>query len=124
MSDLEEKDIMNGILEMLTESWRLYHYTDDLVQRLVDVRMKKRGQNQIARFEKRMNAAMDKFQLELVDFAGQDYVTELPVRPINLDDFSGEDHLFIEVTLEPTIKKKKSAEIIHTGVVVVGRREE
>lgn len=123
METSEQDQFMSSIVELITESWRLYHYTDDLVRRISDVRVQKRGLNQTARFHKHMKSAMDKLNLEIVDFTGQDYVTELPVHPINLDDFNSEDALFVDVTLEPVIKKKDSAEIISPGVVVVGRRD-
>lgn len=119
----QQEALTSGIVEMIIESWRLYHYTDDLIHRIANAKVQKRGQNQIVRFEKHMKEAMDKLQIEIIDFTGQDYVTELPIHPINLDDFSSEDTLFVEVTMEPTIKRKDSAEIIRPGIVVVGRRD-
>lgn len=122
MESSEQDIFMSSVIELITESWRLYHYTDSLVRRISDARVQKRGLNQTVRFHKHMKSAMDKLNLEIVDFTGQDYVTELPVHPINLDDFNGEDTLFVDVTLEPVIKKKNRADIIRPGVVVLGRR--
>lgn len=123
MEKSEQDKFMSSVIELIIEGWRIYHYTDGLVRRISDTRIQKRGLNQTARFHKHMKSAMDKLNLEIVDFTGQDYVTELPVHPINLDDFNSEDTLYVDVTLEPVIKKKNSAEIICPGVVVVGRRD-
>lgn len=107
MEKSEQDKFMSSVIELIIEGWRIYHYTDGLVRRISDTRIQKRGLNQTARFHKHMKSAMDKLNLEIVDFTGQDYVTELPVHPINLDDFNSEDTLYVDVTLEPVIKKKK-----------------
>lgn len=34
METSEQDQFMSSIVELITESWRLYHYTDDLVRRI------------------------------------------------------------------------------------------
>ena len=120
----EQEEMIQGIAEMINESWRLYNYTSNLVDMIADEKIRKKGQNQVTRFYKRMNSAMDKMQIEIIDMTGMVYETGLPVYPINLGDFSSDDELLIEMMMEPTIKKKGSAEIIKKGAVVLRRREE
>ena len=118
-----KENLIQGIVEMVNESWRLYRYTSNLVSMIADAKMQKKGQNQITRFYKHMNSAMEKMGIEIVDMTGMVYETGLPVYPINLGDFPAEEELVIELMMEPTIKRRGSAEIVKKGAVVLGRRE-
>lgn len=79
-------------------------------------------QNQITRFGKHYFPVINQLGLQVLDFTNKEYEAGLPVNPINLSDFQSDDeHLKIEFMMEPVIKKTNSTDIIHRGVVVLGR---
>lgn len=118
---MEKTDFYGDIADYVFESWRLRQYTADLVGKVINSQIQKRGFNQIRRFDKHSTAALEKLGVEVLDFTGEKFDTGLPVYPINLDDFQPDTKLVVEMMLEPTIKKKDSAEILKKGAVVVGR---
>ena len=122
MDDMNKDDMYIALSELALESWRLRQYTAGLLGRMIDGQVKKRGNSQLHRFDRRGKEALDRLGLELLDFTGESFDTGLPVYPINLNDFEGDIPLIIEMTLEPTIKVKDSADILHKGTVVVGGR--
>ena len=110
------EDFYLKLADYAAEGWRLCQYTKALVSKVLNPQIQKRGMNQVKRFDKHSTAALEKLGIEVLV-----YNTGLPVYPINLEDFEAEDQLRVEVTLEPTIKKLNSAEILKKGSVVVGR---
>lgn len=110
------------MINLIVEAYRLRNFTANLVKNTNDVRLIKRASNIITRFDKHFLGTLNTFNLELLDFTGHVYETGLPVHPINLADFEGEDILVIEAMIEPVIKESNSANILKPGVVVVGKR--
>ena len=120
-NDVHAEDFYLELADYAAEGWRLCQYTKALLGKVLNPQIQKRGMNQVKRFDKHSSAALEKLGIEVLDFAGEVYNTGLPVYPINLEDFEAEDELRVEVTLEPTIKRLNSAEILKKGSVVVGR---
>ena len=120
-ADVQDDAFYLELADYAAEGWRLCQYTKALVGKVLNPQIQKRGMNQVKRFDKHSAASLEKLGIEVLDFAGEVYTTGLPVYPINLEDFEAEDELRVEVTLEPTIKKLNSAEILKKGSVVVGR---
>jgi hypothetical protein len=114
---------LQGLLAMITESYRLREYTNDLVQRIYDPKIRKKGENQICRFDKFFFNGLQKMGIQLLDFTGTKYDTGMAATPINLDDFNEDEELFVEAMLEPTIKVADSADILKKGIAVLGRKE-
>lgn len=111
MQDAEEKKF-NSVVDLIVESWRLNRFTKNLADHTNDPKIQKRAFNQINRFEKCIQTALDTHNLNIIDFTGTPYETGLPILPINLGDFNVEDKLVIEMMIEPTIKIADTAEII------------
>lgn len=118
---MENDELYNEMADYVLESWRLRQYTANLLSMVVNSQQRKRGMNQISRFDKRGTVALEKLGMEVLDFSGEKFDTGLPVYPINLNDFEADTDLIIEMMLEPTIKRKDSPEILKKGSVVVGR---
>ena len=116
---MEKLDV---VVDLLTESWRLNHFTKNLSHHAADSNFKKKILNQVARFDKHFSAATAEFGLEVWDFTGEEFETGLPITPINLDDFAANENLFVEAMLEPTIKIADEATIVKKGAAVLGRR--
>ena len=118
--DLRDEEVQ-GLISMITEAYRMREFTGDLVSRISDPKINRKGINQVSRFDKFFFNGLDKLGMQILNFTGSKYDTGLPITPINLEDFNDGDDLIIEVMLEPTIKFKDTADIIKKGVVVLGR---
>ena len=114
---------LNAVADLLTEGWRLNQFTKNLTHFAVDEKLKRKIENQVARFNKKFVRVAAELGLEVVDFTGEEFETGLPITPINLADFAADEILFVEAMLEPTIKRKDSAEIVKIGTAVLGRRK-
>ena len=77
----------------------------------------KKIRNHSERFDKYFKKYLEELQLEVVDLTNQPYQSELPIEPMNLDQFNGDKPLIIEAMVEPTIKVKDSIEILQKGKV-------
>lgn len=77
----------------------------------------KKIRNHSERFDKYFKKYLEGLQLEVVDLTNQPYQSELPIEPMNLDQFNGDKPLIIEAMVEPTIKVKDSIEILQKGKV-------
>ena len=111
-----------ALANTIVEVWRLEQAIIQESRFIQDSRSIKRLQNQITRFIKHYFPAMSQLGLQVIDFTNREYEPGLPVNPINLSDFQADDeHLKIEFMMEPVIKKTNSTDIIHRGVVVLGR---
>lgn len=117
------EEMQQGVVTMAVEGYRLNAFLKSLAPRISDERFLKRVTNQILRFDKNFVEGLHNAGLEWVDFTGYEYEPGLPVEPINIEDFAEKDELVVQVTLEPVIKIKDSAEIIRRGIVVLGGKE-
>ena len=116
--DAEEKKF-DSIVDLIGESWRLNRFTKNLAEKTDNPKIQKRAFNQINRFEKCIQSALETHNLNIIDFTGAPYETGLPILPINLGDFNAEDKLMIEMMMEPTIKIADTAEILRKGAAVL-----
>lgn len=113
-----------ALANTVVEVWRLEQAIIQESRFIQDSRSVKRLQNQITRFGKHYFPIMNQLGLQVLDFTNKEYEAGLPVNPINLSDFQSDDeHLKIEFMMEPVIKKTNSTDIIHRGVVVLGREK-
>ena len=117
------EEMQQGVVTMAVEAYRLNAFVKSLVPRIADERFLKRLTNQIARFDKTFAEGLNTAGLEWIDFTGHEYDPGLPVEPINMEEFTENDELIIEVMLEPVVKIKDSTEIIKKGIVVLGGKE-
>lgn len=115
------KEQLENIANIFIEGWNLksawersgiYHEAD-----------RRRRQNQIERFNQRAGLLLKKFHMTFLDFTGQPYAVELPVQVINAEDCQNMSHLYIQIMKQPVIKMVDTEEIIHMGIVVLGKQE-
>lgn len=117
------EEMQQGVVTMAVEAYRLNAFVKSLVPRIADERFLKRLTNQIARFDKMFAEGLNTAGLEWIDVTGNEYDPGLPIEPINMEEFTENDELIIEVMLEPVVKIKDSTEIIKKGIVVLGGKE-
>lgn len=116
---MENKEQMASLLNLAVEAYRLRSFTEGVSSCLMDARLSKRAINVFTRFDKHFTESLASLGIELLDFTGRTYDIGLPVHPINLDDFSAEESLVIEMMIEPVIKEYGTPHILKPGVVAL-----
>lgn len=113
--------LKNSVVTMAVESWRLLKVLNRLLNSL-DVKEQQRYNSKILWFEKKIEESLKLAGLKIVIYDGHSYDPGIPASPINLDDFSQEDQLWVTQTLEPAILDSKG-NIVKTGTIALGRIE-
>ncbi len=103
---------------MAIAAWRFRKISENVMQKL-DIVEQKRYRSQFIWFFKRVDAAVENAGLRIINVEGKPYDIGMAVNPLNLDDFSPNDELYVEQVIEPIIMDSTS--IIKTGTVVLGR---
>lgn len=116
----ENATLRKSLTKIAVEAWRLEH----LLQRLLlslDVKEQSRYTSKLRWFVKSTYASLTESGLSLVDYEGHAYDSGIPVSPINLDDFSEEDVLYISQMIEPVIVDLNGC-VVHTGTVSLQKK--
>lgn len=118
----ESEKMDMALAGMVSEVWRLCNGIGKIQWNLMDPKSARRLNNTVERFRTKFPSALKNLGLEIVSLDNADYEDGLQVNPINLDDFSADDPLVVDVILEPCIKKCDSGEIIKKAVVTLRRK--
>lgn len=119
-SDAENKELRQSLIEIATEAWRFRRVFERAMSKL-DAGDSTRYISQHSWFSKKVDAALETAGLRIVNMEGQYYDIGMAATPLNIDDFSPTDTLFIEQMVEPIIMCGDS--IAKTGTVILGRAE-
>jgi hypothetical protein len=111
-SDFETEIVAKLSLEM----WKLLRSFE---RTLADLPEQKRDQRdaQLRYSRSRLDNLMIEAKLRLLTFDGATYTVNLPVSPLNADDFDGAEDLIIESTVEPAIVSADA--VLHVGKVLL-----
>ena len=116
----EYQELLDSVVSIGSETFRFRGVFERVLMRLgPDDQMK--YASQYAWFEKRVLKALAAAGIRIVDFQGKIYDPGLPVTPLNLEDFSTEEELFVLQTIEPVMMKDEK--LLKTGTVILGRIE-
>ena len=107
-----------AIIEIVVESWRLTRTFTRVLGKL-DAGDAARFQNQLRFFQKRLEEALARTKLKVVNLEGQAYDTGMAASPLNIADFAPEDRLIVEQMVEPLIMGEEG--IVRTGTVMLKR---
>lgn len=107
------------LLDLVMETYRLRNFASSFTTNVKEDRLLRRSKNVFSRFDKHFKEDLQEMGIEVLDFTGKPYDIGLPVQPINLEDFSVDEPLFIEMMIEPVIKEYGTANILKTGVVAL-----
>lgn len=118
---MESAEQIAPLLDIVVEAYRLCAITKSISMHITDNRLSKRTANGISRFEKHFKESLKVLGVEMLDFTGYAYDIGLPVHPINLEDFSADDHLIIDMMIEPVIKEYGTANILKPGIVALAK---
>jgi hypothetical protein len=114
-------DVMrDAVIIMAVESWRLGRVFDRLLLKL-DAGEKKRYENQFRWFIKKVEEALEKADLEIVNVEGHPFDPGMAATPLNIEGFDAQDALMVDQMLEPIIMGKEG--LVRTGTVTLRKVE-
>lgn len=105
---------------MAVEAWRLERLLHKLLLSL-DAKEQQRYSSKLRWFVKSTQASLEDAGMQIVDYEGAPYDSGIPVTPINLDEFSEVDTLYISQMIEPVIVDKNGC-VLHTGTVSLQKK--
>ena len=118
-AEVPKIEAMESILiEMAVEGWRVSRVFARVVGKL-DAGEAGKYENQIRYFQKQIKDRLDRVGLSLVFLEGQPYDVGMAVTALNLNEFPGEESLFVEQTVEPIIMGSQG--LRRPGVVMLNR---
>lgn len=112
--------LRKSLTNIAVEAWRL----ERLLRRLLlalDAKEQSRYTSKLRWFVKSTYTSLSESGLSLIDYEGHTYDSGIPVTPINLDDFSEGDELYISQMIEPVIVDKNGC-VVHTGTVSLQKK--
>lgn len=98
----EGKRIEESLLDLAIEGWRLSRLCNRILTKL-DAGEGTRYAGQLRYFSKRVEEALGKADMRLVNLEGQPYDAGLPATALNIGDFDSDDRLLVDQMLEPVI---------------------
>lgn len=116
----ENENLRKGITNIAVEAWRLERLLHKLLLTL-DIKEQQRYSSKLRWFVKSTYSSLEEAGLKIVDYDGYLYDSGIPVTPINLDDFSENDVLYINQMIEPVIIDANGG-VVHTGTVSLQKR--
>lgn len=111
-----EEQCMQSLVRIASETYRFRKVFQKILSQL-DAESADKYLSQYAWFEKSVRKALRESGLEIVEMQGQLYDPGMPLTPINLDDFSPDETLYIQQMMEPVIMRGGS--IIKTGTAIL-----
>jgi hypothetical protein len=113
--------LKDSVIAIASEFYRLQRVFKKAVSKL-SAEERDKYNSQFAWFSKRVIKALDVSGLRMMDADGQAYDPGMAVIPLNLEEFSTEDLLYVVQTVEPVIMQEDK--VLKTGTVILGRRLE
>lgn len=111
------KEILTQVvIEMAIESWRFSKTYDRLLARL-DAGESNRYKSQFRWFIKKVEEALEKADLRIVNAEGQPFDPGMAATPLNIGEFDADDALMVDQMIEPIIMGREG--LIKTGTVTL-----
>lgn len=112
----QQNRLLQSIIDIAVESWRFKKVFERAMSKL-DAGDNARYHNQYAFFAKKVESALNKAGLRIVNIEGQKFDVGMAASPLNMNDFDSEDLLYVEQMIEPIIMFDKT--VIRSGSVIV-----
>lgn len=116
----ENESLRKCITNIAVEAWRLERLLHKLLLNL-DVKERQRYLSKLRWFVKSTHASLEEAGMRIVDYEGFPYDSGIPVAPINIDDFSENDTLYVSQMIDPVIVDKNGG-VMHTGTVSLQKK--
>ena len=120
---MDERSMCNeqleqAIIDLAVEAWRFRRVFNKAMSKL-DAGECTRYLSQFNWFVRKVHDALEKANMRIVNIEGQAYDPGQAVVPMNIDDFEGEDILYVDQLIEPIIMK--GDKVVKTGSAILGR---
>jgi len=110
------EDLRGTVINMAIESWRFGKVFNRLLLKL-DAGEQNRYKNQFRWFIKKVEEAMAKAELRIVNVEGHPFDPGMAATPLNIDEFDVEDTLCVDQMIEPIILDREG--LVKTGTVTL-----
>ena len=112
--------LQKSLISIASELFRFQRVFEKAIGKL-DIDEQNKYLSQYAWFSKKVYKVMDEADLKIINLEGQLYDPGMAVTPLNIDEFNGDDSLYILQTIEPIIMQ---GDCVHkAGTVILGRIE-
>ena len=119
---MEKQDaLVQSLSEIAAEAWRFQGVFSRMVSK-VEPHLAERYVNQYAYFQKKVESALEKAGLRMVNLEGQPFDPGMAVTPLNIDDFDTDEGLVIAQMIEPILMDGGS--VRRTGTVLLKKVNE
>jgi hypothetical protein len=108
------------IVSMAVESWRFVRVFDRLLVKL-DAGEQNRYKSQFRWFIKKVDEALEKADLKIVNVEGHRFDPGMAATPLNIEEFDAKDALMVDQMLEPIIMGKEG--LVKAGTVTLRKME-
>lgn len=110
--------LKQSVINIAVEAWRFKRVFISAMGKL-DAGDSTKYLSQYNWFDKKVTIALEDAGLRTVNVEGQLFDVGMPLTPINLDDFSLSDSLYIEQMIEPIIME--NGVVVRPGTAILGR---
>jgi hypothetical protein len=126
MADTEQTTATSGamrdaVISMAVESWRFGRVFDRLLTKL-DAGDQSRYKSQFRWFIKKVEEALEKADLRIVNVEGHPFDHGMAATPLNIEEFDAKDIVIVDQMLEPIIMGKEG--LVKTGTVTLRKVEQ
>lgn len=116
----QKTQVPGVVLDLLIEDYRLCHSYCSAIGKLFSDERKK-YESSLAFHKRKIDEIAIGAKIKIVDFEGVDYNEGLPITPLNAEEFTGEDCLYVCQTIEPTIVNFEG-ETLRQGTVILAKK--
>ena len=113
--------LRDAVLSMATESWRFGRLFDRLLLKL-DAGEQSRYMSQFRWFLKRVDEALARADLRIVNVEGHPFDPGMAATPLNVQEFDAGDDLVVDQMLEPIIMGNEG--VVRAGTVTLRKVEQ
>ena len=107
-----------ALIDIAVETWRLSRAFESLLKKS-SLEEQGKYEGKLIWFQKKLNEALEKSDVRLVNLERKKYDLGMAVKAINLEDFNESDNLYIDKMLEPIVVGENG--VIRTGTVTLER---
>ena len=112
------KKTHEALIDIAVESWRFSRTFESLLKKS-SLEEQRKYEGKLIWFQKKLNEALEKSDVRLVNLESKKYDLGMAVKAINLDDFNESDNLYIDKMLEPIVIGENG--VIRIGTVTLER---
>ena len=119
-ADPGSHNIRDAVIDVALESWRMRGIMDKVLEK-TDDEEQKRYRSRLLWYARKMDEALEKTNVRLVNVEGHPFIPGMAVTPLNIQDFDSNGDLIVDQMIEPIIMEDDS--LVRMGTVTLRRAE-